>query len=134
MITSNSKSAKPSTYVTNEDKEYHHEQFGSDYTGPLNWYKRATASLGDKEEERAIVNGDVEGWKLGKKLDKKVLLIAGAKDPVALPAPAIESMEQSVEVGFLKVAVIDAGHWVQLEKAEEYNQALQKFLEDSVGS
>ncbi len=132
FITADSKEVKPSTFLTDEDKKYHHEQFGSDYTGPTNWYKRTLTSLGDKEEERDIANGDVEGWTPGKKLDKETLFIAGFKDPVALPAPTIESMERSVEAGCLKVAVIDSGHWVQLEKAEEYNQVVQQFLEDGV--
>ncbi len=59
-------------------------------------------------------------------IPRPVLLVTAALDPIGLPATA-EAVTRPYAPD-LRVQSIEAGHWVQLEKADETNQALDAFF------
>ncbi|RDW78404.1 hypothetical protein BP5796_06256 [Coleophoma crateriformis] len=121
--------AKSASYFTPEDKAYFHSVFGADYSAPTCWYKRSLAGLGVEEERKAIEAGEVKTWKVDSKLDKETLLVTGTRDAVCIPEIGRQSMRKFTEEGKLRIVDLEAGHWVQLEKATEFNQALLNFIQ-----
>lgn len=117
--------AELASYITPEHKEHHHASFGTDYTAPLNWYKRSLADLGRQEEEDLLKQGKIES-----SIKKDTLMISGLKDAVCLPFAAKRVMPEVVE-GELVEVDIDAGHWVMLEQSGEFNKVLKGFIEKS---
>lgn len=59
-------------------------------------------------------------------LQKPVLLVTASKDPVGLPSTAIGGTQPFAPD--LRIVPIEAGHWVQLEKRNEVNAALEAFF------
>jgi len=117
--------AEMASYITPEDMEHHHASFGDDYTAPLNWYKRSLADLGQEEEAELLKQG-----KIDKKIKKDTLMVCGLKDAVCLPFSAKRVMPESVD-GRLTEVDIEAGHWIALEKPDEFNKVLKGFIERS---
>ena len=115
-------------YVSAESKLHHHAVFGNDYSAPCTWYKRGIANLGIDAELAALDEGIIKD-----KLSVKTLLITGSNDRVCLSDKAKESMNAFVKGGLkgelLKVVDLDAGHWINLERAKETNAALLEFFE-----
>ena len=62
---------------------------------------------------------------------KPALFIACAKDYVAVPKLQEEGMRPWV--GDLRVKELDSAHWVQLQRREEVNHALQEFFNEVEG-
>ncbi len=62
-------------------------------------------------------------------------MIGGTKDVVCDARHARKSMEASVEGGSkggkLKVVDLDTGHWVMLERMDEFNRVLGEWLEET---
>ncbi|KAG0652016.1 Lipid-phosphate phosphatase [Hyphodiscus hymeniophilus] len=117
-------------YITEEDEEHHYKAFGNDYSGPVMWYKRGIRSLGSEEEKEMLATGEIKN---GGRIGKETLMITGLKDVVCTSARARLTMKSNVETGKLKVVDLDAGHWIMLEKAEQTNSVLEKFIEEGVG-
>jgi soluble epoxide hydrolase/lipid-phosphate phosphatase len=87
-----------------------------EYGPALNWYKAAMQNINLKEEEEA---------KLNPKLEVPVLMIE-AKNDVLSNTMAIHAMKEYVSD--LKVVGVNCGHWVQIEKKDEVNTALEEFF------
>lgn len=64
-------------------------------------------------------------------ITKPALFIACAKDYVAVPRLQEEGMRPWV--ADLRVKELDSAHWVQLQRREEVNRALQKFFNEVQG-
>lgn len=61
-------------------------------------------------------------------MSKPVLLITGLNDPVGLPSFAEAGTRPYAPD--LRITPIDAGHWIQLEKRDETNAALEAFFDE----
>ncbi len=61
-------------------------------------------------------------------LKKPVLLVPALKDPIGLPSFAIAGTQPYAPD--LRIVSIEAGHWVQLEKRDEVNAALEAFYNE----
>ncbi|KAH8815643.1 Alpha/Beta hydrolase protein [Xylogone sp. PMI_703] len=119
------KKSEMAPYMTPEAIEHHHASLGDDYSAPLNWYKRSIADIGSEEEAELAKQG-----KLEKTLKKDTLMVAGLKDAVCLPFVSKDVMPKVVE-GELVEVDIDSGHWLFLDRPEEFNKVLKGFLERS---
>ncbi|KAL3419398.1 hypothetical protein PVAG01_09621 [Phlyctema vagabunda] len=120
------------SYATPEAKAQHHASFGSDYAAPTCWYKRSMSGLGVEEELKALEAGKIANWQVGSKLDTETLQFVGSRDPVCVAEMHKAAMHQHTKEGSLKIVEVDAGHWIQLEKADVFNQALADFLVNGV--
>ena len=128
QITSDT-STEVAPYITEEDKAHHHSIFGRDYSSCLNWYKRAIRNLGVDTEIQELKRGNIRD-NIPKEIE--TLMITGTRDAVCLAPRAEQAMSQSCEQGRLAVKHLDAGHWVLMERREEVNTILERFLEDGV--
>ena len=118
------------SYVTQEDKEYHHEAFGDDYSAAVTWYKRGIRNLGVDDERRMLERGEIANKGI---IGKDTLMVTGLGDLVCDAEMAKLSMRKYIEKGKLKVVDLDAGHWIMLEKANDTNRVLQQFFAEGVG-
>lgn len=86
------------------------------------------------DQERSAL----EAWEISSKIHIPSLMITGTKDVVCDYKHARKTMERCViGEGKLKVVDIDAGHWIMLERGEEFNRVLREWLqetEDGVGT
>lgn len=88
-------------WVTEEDKERHHEAFGDNYEPCLNWYKRGTNSLGVDVEAEELKKGGIRN---GGRIVKETLIIGGLRDAVCSAERAKGVMGAVVKTGCLKVS------------------------------
>jgi pimeloyl-ACP methyl ester carboxylesterase len=92
---------------------------------------RGLNSLGVEEEREEIREGRIR-----ERIGKETLMVCGSRDVVSPVERARSAMEVGVEGGLkgglVKVEVLDAGHWIMLERPEEVNEILRRFLEDGV--
>jgi hypothetical protein len=97
-----SQSAKyRASWVSEEDKNRHHEAFGNNYEACLKWYERGTDSLGvDVEAEELKKGRIVNGGRIG----KETLMVAGMRDAVCGAERARGVMGAVVQKGCLKVS------------------------------
>ena len=61
-------------------------------------------------------------------LTKPVLLLTATKDPIGTPGRAELSTRPFAPD--LRVKGIESGHFLMVEKADEVNEALRKFIEE----
>jgi len=87
-----------------------------EYGPAMNWYRCAMQNLNLKDEQEA---------KPDPKIEVPVLMIVANEDPLS-NAMAITAMRENI--ANLKVVDIECGHWVQVEKPEEVNTALEEFF------
>ena len=64
-------------------------------------------------------------------ISKPALFIACKKDYVAVPTLQEKGMRPWVKD--MRVKELDSAHWVQLQRREEVNRALQEFFDDVEG-
>lgn len=86
------------------------------YGSAMNWYRAAMLNLNLQDEEG--VNPKLEG---------PVLMVVAKDDPLSNDM-AIEQMKKNVTLADLKVIEIKSGHWIQIEKKEDVNAALEDFI------
>jgi soluble epoxide hydrolase/lipid-phosphate phosphatase len=61
-------------------------------------------------------------------------MITGTKDVVCDAGHARRVMEKSVvENGMLRVVDFEAGHWIMMERREEFNKVLREWLGETDG-
>ncbi|KAL8906814.1 MAG: hypothetical protein Q9207_001802 [Kuettlingeria erythrocarpa] len=89
------------------------------YRGGCNWYKAQMGNVNAADEE-AVPAGR-------RRIAKPALLVTCTDDYVAVPAMQEGQMREFADR--MEVREVQAGHWVQLEKAEEVNGILKGFLE-----
>ncbi len=105
--------------MTQEDLDYYVAQYEtSGFRGPLNWYRNIDRNVG------------LTAHLASAKIEQPSLFIAGTKDPVLSfgGGRAIHAMDQYVTDMRDKVLIEGAGHWVQMERPDEVNPALLRFL------
>lgn len=61
-------------------------------------------------------------------IEVPVLVIGGSEDKVTPPEMAVNGTTMFARAG-LQAVVVEAGHWVQMEKADEVNSALLDFIQ-----
>jgi len=108
-------------WLTKEDLDYYVEQYRkSGFRGPLNWYRNIDRNL---EITPQLENA---------KIEQPAFFIAGKKDLVLSFAGGglLDLMNNYVSDLRGKVLIDGAGHWVQMEKPAEVNEALVGFLKD----
>jgi pimeloyl-ACP methyl ester carboxylesterase len=106
-------------WLSEEDLEYYVAQFEqSGFRGPLNWYRNIDNNL--------ELTPQLENLKI----EQPSFFIAGVKDPVLQFGGGLrmEQMDNWLTDMRGKVFIEGAGHWVQLERPTEVNQALLEFL------
>ena len=89
------------------------------YGPPLNWYKAQIANLNTADE------AEVPEEKYH--IQAPALLVTCARDYIAVPKMQEGLMRPWVKD--LLVKEMDSGHFVQAEKADEVNKALEEFIE-----
>ena len=62
-------------------------------------------------------------------IQQRTLAIFGTRDPTCVPAMQEHVMRPHVRD--LKVVIVDAGHWLQLQKPENINKIIKEFLEEA---
>lgn len=97
-----------------QEKWMHRKIFQDGYEGGLDWYRARILNVGLAEEKGLDLN-----------LPQRVLMVVAKRDPVGDPKLA-EAMKQFVPD--LTWKEVDSGHWLQLEKSEEVNGALEDFF------
>lgn len=109
------------SWLTQEDYDIHHRVFSEGgYAGPLSWYKAAIRGINTEDE------ADIEGG-VGK-CTVKNLYIAAKQDYVC--RMEVGSHMTTTNVVDSRIEVVDAGHWVQLEKPDVVNELLVGFAEE----
>ncbi|KAJ6115381.1 epoxide hydrolase, partial [Penicillium sp. IBT 16267x] len=108
----------PSWY-TPEEYALRKQIFAQGYRGPLNWYK-ATLRGVNVADEAEITDGDCH---------LPTLLDVSEGDYVARADMGISSTQESVPD--LRVKDFEeCGHWIQLERPNEINEALEEFAQE----
>lgn len=90
------------------------------WTGPLNWYKALAANISWDIEEP-----------LQQDLKLPTLIIGCGRD-VMTPASLQDQMTRPYAKSLYRFEVVDAGHWLMLEKPDETNRVLEGFFEEAV--
>jgi len=107
------------SWLTEEDLDYYVEQYQqSGFRGPLNWYRNIDRNI---EITPQLENA---------KIEQPSFFIAGKKDPVLSFGGGgwLSQMDNWVSDMRGKVFIEGAGHWVQMERPAEVNEALLGFL------
>lgn len=102
------------TWITPDDFDHYVRQFRtSGFAGPVNWYRnfdvnyRRTATLGPE------------------RFTMPTAFIAGERDPVILGrTELIDRMAEMLPDFVAAISIRGAGHWVQQEAPDEFNEAL----------
>ena len=106
-------------WLTEEDLDYYVAQFErSGFRGPLNWYRNIDRNIEITPQLEAA------------KIDQPSFFIAGKKDPVLSFGGGgwVGQMDKWVTDMRGRVFIEGAGHWVQMERPAEVNEALLGFL------
>jgi epoxide hydrolase A/B len=106
-------------WLTEEDLDYYVAQYQqSGFRGPLNWYRNIDRNLELTPQLETA------------KIEQPSFFIAGKKDPVLSFGGGgwVSQMDKWVTDMRGKVFIEGAGHWVQMERPAEVNDALLGFL------
>jgi pimeloyl-ACP methyl ester carboxylesterase len=111
----NKKTSTRASYLTDKDYEIMRQCMTEGMQPKLNWYKSA------------IINID---WDDDKNLDptmkRPVLYFAGLKDYICVPQIFAD---QKKYIADLETIEMDTGHWIMEEKADDVNQAVEKWIQ-----
>lgn len=122
FIAVNSASLDPS-FLSKEEKTTHQEIFDSQnggYGPGLNWYKAQAANL-HASDESGIPPERIH-------IQQRTLAILASRDSIGVPA--LQEATMRPWIPNLRIATMDAGHWVQLLKPNELNELLKGFIEN----
>jgi len=113
---------KPSPeWLSESDITTHNAIFArGGYVGPLNWYKASARHLHDKDE--ALILNEQKFVKI------PALVVVSDKDYVCR-AEMAEQLSPKWLTNFEIKNLEGAGHWIQLEKKDEFSQILVEFAE-----
>jgi pimeloyl-ACP methyl ester carboxylesterase len=107
------------SWLTEEDLDYYVAQYQqTGFRGPLNWYRNIDRNIEITPELETA------------KIEQPSFFIAGKKDPVLSFGGGswVSQMDKWVTDMRGKVFIEGAGHWVQMERPAEVNEALLGFL------
>ncbi|XP_022103106.1 bifunctional epoxide hydrolase 2-like [Acanthaster planci] len=103
--------------LTEKDLAYYVKQYKtSGFRGPLNWYRNH-----DQNWKNSVKD-------VGRKIYAPSLMVTAGKDRV-LPPELSKPMEEWVP-NLSRVNIEDCGHWTQMERPNELNEGLIKWLND----
>ena len=89
--------------------------------GPgLNWYKAQMANLNTQDKSTIPLKR--------LHIQQRSLAILGSRDPTCVPAMQEHIMRPHVRD--LKIVMVDAGHWLQLQEPNNINNIIKEFLEE----
>jgi pimeloyl-ACP methyl ester carboxylesterase len=106
-------------WLTQADLDYYVAQYEmSGFRGPLNWYRNIDR------------NAELTAQLASTKIEQPSFFIAGRRDPVLSfgGGGLLDAMDRYVTDMRGKVLIEGAGHWVQMERPDDVNQALLGFL------
>ncbi len=105
-------------WFSKEDEDYFVEEFSrTGYFGPLSWYRNI-----DSNWETTPQLADA-------KVKQPVLFIAGTGDPVVRMLPPDGMKDWVPDLRGIEL-VEGAGHWIHMEKPDEVNTRLLRFIAD----
>ncbi len=107
-------------WLTEEDLDYYVAQYEqSGFRGPINWYRNIDRNL------------DLTPQLASAKIERPAIFIAGNKDPVLSFGGGgwVDLMDHFTTDLRGKIYIDGAGHWVQMERPKEVNEALLGFLQ-----
>lgn len=90
-----------------------------DYNAPMNWYRAAMQNINLEEEQAASLNPDLKA---------PSLMIVASVDPLSNEV-SIQGMKPHARS--LSIVRLDSGHWVQMEKKDEVNAALENHFKSA---
>lgn len=106
-------------WATHTEYTTHEKIFSQGGYGPsLNWYKAQMANL-NADDEKDVTEEQ-------KQIKQPTLLVTAKHDAIAVPQMQVDGTKPFAKD--LTVVEIDAGHFVQIEKPEETNKALEEFV------
>ncbi|CCT74996.1 related to epoxide hydrolase [Fusarium fujikuroi IMI 58289] len=115
------KTTKLPAYLTSEDHKHYEHAFSKEkggYRPAINWYRAGLRNINEEDEQKITTAAHI--------LTHPTLLIASTNVITA----AMNIPEQMCPfVPDLTVEQITGGHWLQLEKPDEVNEILDKFVE-----
>jgi soluble epoxide hydrolase / lipid-phosphate phosphatase len=100
-----------------QEKAMHKEIFHDGYDGALDWYRAGTQRVNDEDEQEPGLDPRVR---------VPVLSILAKKDVVV--APGTDQMMKML-ISELDTVEVDSGHWVQLDKRNEFNEIIKGWVE-----
>ncbi|OKL62631.1 hypothetical protein UA08_01902 [Talaromyces atroroseus] len=110
-------------YLASEDREHYQHVFSVEkggYGPAINWYKAHLLNINEEDEKNIPTSAHI--------LTHPTLLIASTGYIITVTANFPEQMRPLVPD--LKVEKVNGGHWLQLEKADEVNKIMEKFMEE----
>ena len=99
----------------------HKQIFHNGYDGALDWYRAGTQGVNDEDEQRPGLDPSVR---------VPVLSILAKKDVIV--APGTDQMMKML-ITDLETVEVDSGHWVQLDKRDEFNEILKGWVDKADG-
>ncbi|KAF5704851.1 epoxide hydrolase [Fusarium globosum] len=116
----NGKTTKLPAYLSSEDHKHYEHSFSKEkggYGPAINWYRAGLRNINEEDEQKITTAAHI--------LTHPTLLIASTNVITA----AMNIPEQMRPfVPDLTVEQITGGHWLQLEKPDEVNEILDKFV------
>ncbi len=111
--------ARPWPWLSEDDLVHYADQFRhSGFFGPVSYYRNFDANY------EAVKDIGLD------QLTMPSFFIAGAKDAVLVMDPSgVERMQTSLPDFRGHTLIADAGHWVQQEKPDQFNEALIGYLD-----
>jgi pimeloyl-ACP methyl ester carboxylesterase len=106
-------------WLTEADLDYFAEAFRhSGFRGGLNWYRNMDSDWKELPEMGAT------------ELKQPTSYMGGRKDATLVYAPIFDPMIANFPKLRKIIFVEDAGHWIQMERADEVSEELIRFLKD----
>lgn len=135
-----SRRAPAEPWFSAKDKEEYQKAFSSGYAAPINWYRAAVNGIDADDDKgtslpsllpsaRTKMAGNtdsIEEIPQEAVILKQPTLLITSTNFISLVARFDEQMKPVVPD--LTVEKIDAGHWIMIQKPDEVNGALEKFL------
>ncbi|KAF4604589.1 hypothetical protein EYR40_003363 [Pleurotus pulmonarius] len=107
-------------WLSEEEQKVHKEVLiKGGLTGPVNWYKVWTSGFTAEEDKGVPIRSPA--------ISKPVFFGATTNDIICVPKPQIKLMKKAC--ADLTVHEFEAGHWVMVEKKDEFNKVLGSWLE-----
>ena len=99
-----------------------HDQDGSDYRGPTNWYRALVGNISEADEQATIQAGALD-----RQIKCPVLAIDSAPSPASLPG-FMEGSPGAFAKDIRYKKAKTEGHWVQIESRDDVNEWLEEFF------
>jgi len=98
----------------------HRKIFHDGYDGGLNWYRAGMQNVNAKDEQQPGLDPAVRVPVLSILAKQDALVVPGTDQVMKMFIPELETVE------------VDSGHWLQLDKRDEFNEILKNWV-DKIG-